>query len=220
MDGFRIATAKFYTVFCQCRAVTLHARQAQEGEYEMRFGVILGVLAMMIGNTSSLAQSAWQQKVNAELPLLGHRNWIVIVDSAYPLQSSPGVETIDTGADHLVVLDYILNALKDSKHVRPLVHTDKELEFVAEKDAPGVERYRTEIGKRLKGMTASESPHQSLIDQLAETGKNYHILVLKTHMTIPYTSVFLQLDCRYWSADAEDRLREAMKTAGASAARN
>ena len=26
-------------------------------------------------------------------------------------------------------------------------------------------------------------------------------------MTIPYTSVFLQLDCKYWSADAEQRLR-------------
>jgi hypothetical protein len=29
-------------------------------------------------------------------------------------------------------------------------------------------------------------------------------------MTLPYTSVFLQLDCGYWSADAERRLREAM----------
>jgi len=39
------------------------------------------------------------------------------------------------------------------------------------------------------------------------------VLVLKTRMAIPYTSVFLQLDCQYWSADSEARLREAMKAA-------
>jgi hypothetical protein len=32
----------------------------------------------------------------------------------------------------------------------------------------------------------------------------------KTNLTLPYTSVFLQIDCGYWSADAERRLRDAM----------
>ncbi len=41
-------------------------------------------------------------------------------------------------------------------------------------------------------------------------GKTFHILVLKTRMTIPYTSVFIRLECGYWSADAEKRLRAAM----------
>jgi hypothetical protein len=173
------------------------------------------MLAMMIGSASSQAQSAWQQKINAEMPLLGHRNWIVIVDSAYPLQSSPGVETIDTSADQLAVLDYVLGALKSSKHVRPLVHTDKELEFVPEKDAPGIDHYRAELKKRIESLAADASPHQTLIDQLAEAGRSYHVLILKTHMTIPYTSVFLQLDCRYWSAEAEAGLRKAMKAAEA-----
>src|SRR5580658_2570007 len=99
---------------------------------------------MLCGSLASQAQSDWQQRVKDELPLLGHRNWIVIVDSAYPLQSSPGVETIDTSADHLAVLDYVLGALKNTKHIRPIVHTDKELGFLAEQDAPGVSRYREE----------------------------------------------------------------------------
>ena len=43
----------------------------------------------------------WRVKVQQELPLLGHRNWIMIVDSAYPLQVSPGIETIETGMDQL-----------------------------------------------------------------------------------------------------------------------
>jgi hypothetical protein len=40
------------------------------------------------------------------------------------------------------------------------------------------------------------------------------VLILKTSATIPYTSVFLQLNCRYWSDDAEARLRAAMQQAG------
>jgi predicted nucleic acid-binding protein len=41
----------------------------------------------------------------------------------------------------------------------------------------------------------------------------YHIVILKTKMTIPYTSVFLQLDCKYWSADQEKQMREKMRAA-------
>jgi len=32
------------------------------------------------------------------LPLFGHRNWIVVADSAYPAHSMPGIETIVSGA--------------------------------------------------------------------------------------------------------------------------
>jgi hypothetical protein len=32
-------------------------------------------------------------------------------------------------------------------------------------------------------------------------------------MTIPYTSVFIRLDCKYWSADAEKRMRARMAAA-------
>jgi hypothetical protein len=53
--------------------------------------------------------------------------------------------------------------------------------------------------------------HQKLIDQLNELSKTFHVLILKTTMTVPYTSVFLQLDCKYWSADSEEKLRDKMK---------
>jgi hypothetical protein len=32
-------------------------------------------------------------------------------------------------------------------------------------------------------------------------------------MTIPYTSLFIRLDCKYWSADQEANLRKKMKDA-------
>ena len=177
----------------------------------VRIKVILGMLAMLGGTLTSHAQSAWQRKVEQELPLMGHRNWIVIVDSAYPLQTSSGIETIETNADQLAVVRYVLLALKSSKHVRPLVHTDKELQFVPEEEAPGVERYRQELAKQISGLPADSVAHEILIDRLNEAGKSFHVLVLKTQMAIPYTSVFLQLDCRYWSAESEARLRKAMQ---------
>jgi len=39
-------------------------------------------------------QSKWESQLHRQLPLYGHRNWIVVADSAYPAQSRPGIETI------------------------------------------------------------------------------------------------------------------------------
>ena len=179
---------------------------------------VVGLLALAWMTSSCFAQTSWQRKVDTELPLMGHRNWIVIVDSAYPLESSSGVESIDTGADQLQVLDYVLGAIKNSKHVRPLAHEDAELQYIPESEAPGVEQYRKELKARLQGIPTDRILHQTLIDRLNELGKDFHVLVLKTNMTIPYTSVFLQLDCKYWSAESEARLRERMKTPAVGAA--
>jgi hypothetical protein len=177
----------------------------------VKLKLIAGLLAVLSASLVSSAQSDWRQKVKDELPLMGHRNWIVIVDSAYPLQTSSGIETVATDADELSVMDYVFDTLEHSKHVRPIVHTDKELEFVSEGEAPGVGAYREAVMKRIAGFPRDSLLHESLIERLNEAGKNFHVLVLKTSMAIPYTSVFLQLDCRYWSAESEARLREMMK---------
>lgn len=184
----------------------------------MKIRNILATLALLAGTLAVQAQSDWQQKVNQALPLMGHRNWIVIVDSAYPLQSSPGVETIETSSDQLAVLDYVLGAIKASRHVRPLAHTDAELRYVPESKAPGVEQYRKDLKSRLDGIPTDSVLHQKLIDQLNALGKDFHVLILKSNMTIPYTSVFLQLDCKYWSAESEAEMRAAMKRAGSAPA--
>src|SRR5215472_3387970 len=179
----------------------------------MNIKAIVGIVIMVTGALAGEAQTGWQQKVNEALPLMGHRNWIVVVDSAYPLQSSPGVETIETSSDQLGVLDYVLDAIKNSKHVRPLVHTDAELNYVPESKAPGVEQYRKDLKVRLAGFPVDSILHQKLINQLNALGKDFHVLILKSTMTIPYTSVFLQLDCKYWSAEDETGLRAAMNSA-------
>ena len=177
----------------------------------MNTKALTGILVVLCGTMIAQAQSGWQQKVQQQLPLLGHRNWIVIADSAFPFQTSPGIETIETDADQLAVVDYVLHAIKDSRHVRPLVHLDKELQFVSDKESPGADQYRKDLQKRIAGLPTDSPLHADLLQQLDEVGKTYHILMLKTR--IPYTSVFLQLDCGYWSAASEAGLREAMKQA-------
>lgn len=163
--------------------------------------------------TPAATSAGWQEKLHRELPVLGHRNWILIVDSAYPLQNSPGIETIETGADQADVLREVLDAVDHSIHVRPVVYMDAELPFVPEPDAPGASQYRTELKSILGTRPVTSLPHEELLRKVDEVSKSYEVLILKTSEAIPYTSVFLQLNCKYWSDDAETRLRAAMKRA-------
>jgi L-fucose mutarotase/ribose pyranase (RbsD/FucU family) len=156
-------------------------------------------------------EASWHETLDQRLPLYGHRNWIVIVDSAYPAQTRNGIETVVTGASQTDVLTTVLNALAHSKHVKPIVYTDAELNYVPESDAPGVTAYRAQLKSILGARAVSSLPHEQIIKKLDEAGQTFKVLVLKTNMTIPYTSVFLQLDCAYWNADAESRLRKAME---------
>jgi hypothetical protein len=154
---------------------------------------------------------SWRAKVKQELPLLGHRNWIMIVDSAYPLQTAAGVETLETNAPLPEVAQEVIQDLDKSIHVRPIVYMDAELPYLSDEDAPGVTRYRQDIQSILGNRAVSRLPHEQILSKVDETGKIFHILVLKTTLAIPYTSVFLQLDCKYWSAASETKLREAIK---------
>lgn len=153
----------------------------------------------------------WQARLRQELPLMGHRNWIAIVDSAYPLQNSPGIETLETNSDHLEVVRVVLDELANTRHVRPVVFTDAELQLVPESDAKGVTAYRESLRNVLAGKQAQSLPHEQIISRLDEAGKTFHVLVLKSTMAIPYTSVFLRLDCGYWTDEQEKRLRERIR---------
>lgn len=178
----------------------------------MRRSVLMLGLFLAVASLSLTAQTAapWKTQVAASMPMLGHRNWILVVDSAYPLQTSPGIETIETNADQLDVVKYVLGTVNNSIHVRPLITMDSELRFVPDQDAPGVSAYRTAIATLFQAYKIDTLPHSNILARMDETSKEYHILVLKTTMTIPYTSVFIRLDCKYWSDEAEKRLRENM----------
>ena len=168
-------------------------------------------LLLLASTLPALGQSDWRQTLRERLPLLGHRNWIVIADSAYPLQTAPGILTVDTGSDHLDVVRAVLDALGQTKHVQPTIYTDAELKYVAEKNAQGITAYRDALNPFLGSRPVQVLPHEQIIAKLDEAGKTFSVLLLKTKLTLPYTSVFIQLECGYWTANAEAELRAAMK---------
>ncbi|MGA3046750.1 MAG: RbsD/FucU domain-containing protein [Terracidiphilus sp.] len=155
-------------------------------------------------------EAEWERQLANSLPAFGHRNWIVVADSAYPAQANPGIDTIVAGEDHVHVIRQVLNGIRASIHLRANVYVDRELEVVAESDAPGITEYRQQLDTVLYGATVSHIPHERIIHELDQCARLFKILVIKTGMTIPYTSVFFELDCGYWNAEAEERVRQAM----------
>jgi L-fucose mutarotase/ribose pyranase (RbsD/FucU family) len=162
----------------------------------------------------------WESRLSLLLPIFGHRNWIVVADSAYPAQSQAGIETIVSGEDQLHVVNKVLAAIDVCKHIRANVYVDKEIEFVDEKDAPGISEYRGQLEAALGGASAKQLPHEQIIAKLDQSAEVFRILIIKTEMTIPYTSVFFELDCGYWDARAEERLRQAIQAANQAATSN
>jgi hypothetical protein len=152
----------------------------------------------------------WESSLKRLLPLWGHRNWIVVADSAYPAQSNPGIETIATEADHLQVLKKTLGAIDKSRHVRANIYLDTELKAVAEQDAPGVTQYRENLARLIGNRETLVLAHEQIIAKLDESARLFRILILKSKLAIPYTSVFFELDCGYWTREAEERLRHSV----------
>jgi hypothetical protein len=153
----------------------------------------------------------WEQKLAQELPALGHRNWIVVADSAFPLQISPGIEIVVSGEDHFAVLEKVFKAVDASKHIRPRIYLDKELTYVTEDLAPGIEACRHRLDGMLRGRDVSPVLHEELIARLDQVARTFRILMVKTNLTLPYTSVFMELDCGYWKPEAEAKMRKRME---------
>lgn len=153
----------------------------------------------------------WKTELKQQLPIYGHRNWIVVADSAYPKQSSSAIETIYTDKGQLEVLAYVLEQIESAPHVQANVLIDAELDSVTEKDAPGVDAYRKRLNLLLKDRQFKVMPHEEIISKLDKSAKLFNILLLKTDLTIPYTSVFFELECGYWDAEKERRLRNSLE---------
>ncbi|MFW6277602.1 MAG: hypothetical protein ACOC1J_02935, partial [Prolixibacteraceae bacterium] len=132
------------------------------------------------------------------------------VDAAYPLQSNPAINTVATGVEHLSVVKEVLAAVDKAPHVAPRIFLDKELDFVSADEAPGIEEYKEKLTGMLGKQTPEKMPHEEIIYMIDEAAEIFSVLVLKTNFTIPYTSVFINLDCGYWTPEQEKKLRESM----------
>ena len=150
----------------------------------------------------------WQDILETDLHLLGHRNWILVVDKAFPEQSSPGMKYLYVEEDLLPTLSYVLEQVDGSSHVRPVIYRDKELGYISNDQVPGIEAFRTQSHAVLEGRNLKALLHEEVFQMLDESSSLFRTLVIKTNCTLPYTSVFLQLDCAYWGPENEKILRD------------
>jgi hypothetical protein len=163
--------------------------------------------------SSTSPKATWQVRFDKELPFLGHRNWILVVDKAYPAQTAEGMEVINTGEDLGPVLQYVMSSLDASTHVRPTIFRDKEWTYITEAEVKGAGALHTQTDDLFKGREVQTILHDSVFAKLDQASHLFKVLVLKTNAAIPYSSVFLQLNCAYWNAREEAALREKMKVA-------
>jgi D-ribose pyranose/furanose isomerase RbsD len=173
--------------------------------------VILLFAGVLFGQVPARSPSAeWRSTLRQHLSVYGHRNWIVVADSAFPAYSENGIETIVADEDMPSVLKYVMAAIRSSKHVRATAFLDEELQFVGDDDYPGATHLKKEINGILTGIDTTSIPHSEVLSKIEDAGKTYRILFIKTNATIPYTSVYMRLDCGYMSDEVDRKIKDAV----------
>lgn len=173
--------------------------------------IVMAGCTHQVQESESQATMDWKTQVAEKLPGFGHRNWILIVDKAFPAQTATGITTINTGEDILDVLNFTLQEIDHSTHVKPIVYTDQEFNFITSDMVGNIDEYRRKLDAIIGQYNPRVMLHDSVFVQIDEASKLFKVLVLKTEEVIAYSSVFIELDCRYWSAEKEHALRAAMK---------
>ena len=153
--------------------------------------------------------NTWDSQLAETLPYLGHRNWIVITDMAYPLQSGSGITTLYANEPYIDVLKKVKQMVDEAPHIFAHVYHDKELELLTEELVPGIDSLRTQMNL-VCGNDAQGVVHEQLIKRMDEAGSLYNIVIIKTPLTMAYTTTFFELDCAYWNAEKQAALDTAM----------
>lgn len=186
----------------------------------MKYSIlILSVICFMNTSCNQLSEKSqtninqqtipdWKETLLQKLPLLGHRNWIVVTDMAYPLQTKEGITTLFADEPYEQVVATIINSFNDFPHVLPVVYQDLELNYVQEELCPGIETFRKQMSETLAGMKVSPVKHEELIARLDSVSAAFQIIIIKTNLTMPFTSTFFELDCKYWDAEKQALLQK------------
>lgn len=150
----------------------------------------------------------WKAILGEKLPLLGHRNWIVVTDMAYPLQSNPGVTTLYADEPFETVVGQVSEMIAAAPHVFAHTRLDEEQHAMTESLCKGWDNYRSQLAQAIDMNDVAYLPHEELIHRLDEVCRLFNAVIIKTPLTIPYSSVFFELDCAYWDAGREEQLRK------------
>lgn len=184
----------------------------------------LGLLLLLEGCASSgrgkvAAPPPWGRLVSSEIDALGIQNWIVVAEASYPVISRRGVRTVVVDAEIPEIVDFVVNDLERSQNVTPSFNTARELYYIDNDRAPGIDQFRKELKTALHGHEVRQLDHRSLSLLTHSESSKFVVLVLKSKTSLPYTNVFIELDSGYWDRDSEDEMRDSIRAAQEEAAR-
>lgn len=146
-----------------------------------------------------------------EIRALGNRNWIVIADESFPLHTRRGVRTLLVDKEIPEVLSGVIDVLESQQHVSPVFYRTRELGFVENDAAPGIDVYRKAIMESLRGYEIRDFQYRYLSVVLEDDSKIFAVLVIKTKTALPYSSIFIELDSGFWDQRSEQKLRSKME---------
>ena len=135
----------------------------------------------------------------------------MIAEASFPAHNRPGVRQVTATVDVPEAVDFVLQALEQTEHVRPVIYLTRELRSVENDFAPGIEEFRQRIRGSLHGHEPTELDQQALLVLLEDANRSFNVLVVRTPTALPYSSVFLELQPGYWDAESEARLRERIE---------
>lgn len=179
------------------------------------FACLCPILFLMggCGGSRDTAPPPWGEVVSREVNALGIQNWIIIAESSFPVVSRGGVRTLVVDAEVPELVDYVVNHLERSENVTPSFNTARELPFVSNDRAPGIDQFRKDLKTALHGHEVRQMDNRSLSLLAHSDASKFAVLVLKSKTALPYSSVFIELDSGYWDRGSEDDLRREMRSA-------
>ena len=154
----------------------------------------------------------WIKLFKERLALQGHRNWILVVDKAFPLQSARGMTIINSSQELPIALNLVMTEISYSTHVKPILYTDTEFRYITEDLAPGTDKLKKNLELVLKKYPLNSMLHEAVFSKIDSVSQLFNVLVIKTESLVPYSSVFIQLDCAYWDSNREAKLRKIIKS--------
>ena len=155
--------------------------------------------------------SPWKSAVNRQTGQLGYRNWIVVAEASFPAFARTGVRQVPANVEIPVALDYVLQAIDQTQHVKPNIYLTRELRSMSNDSAPGIDEFREKLKESLHDMETTSLEQESLMTLLADANRSFDVLIIRTTSALPYSSVFIELQPGYWDAEAEQKLRERME---------
>jgi D-ribose pyranose/furanose isomerase RbsD len=177
----------------------------------MRFlyrAIIMSLAAASLNCGVEPFRNNWKSSVDHQVSQLGYRNWIVIAEASFPAHSRSGVSQVNSNAEIPEVVDYVLNALEKTQHVKPNIYLTREVRAVENDVAPGIDALKDQIKEALHSHESTEIDQQSLLTLIESAQSRFDVLVIRTQTALPYTSVFLELQPGYWDAESEKELRQ------------